>query len=260
MAALTIRSMNPVNREQLNILRRSLRQGPVCITTHDNPDPDALASGKAMRQLITGTWGIPTSLYYNGLVGRAENRAMLELLTPEWRQFDNTRDLSMDFSAAVFVDCQPGTRTSLPLEPDFPLIVIDHHSSPEGQTRQPVYADIRPHVGSTVTMAFQYLEAAHVDIDPILATAMFYGLRADTNGLSKGATADDGIVYVKLLERLDHQALLRIESAGLAREYYWAFAQGISKCKGLWENHHCTSWRDASPGSRCGTGRPALSV
>jgi nanoRNase/pAp phosphatase (c-di-AMP/oligoRNAs hydrolase) len=60
---------------------------------------------------------------------------------------------------------------------------------------------------------------------------MFLGLRADTNGLSRGSSAQDGIVYVKLLERLDQQLLLKIESAGLAQEYYQAFHQGMQDAR-----------------------------
>jgi nanoRNase/pAp phosphatase (c-di-AMP/oligoRNAs hydrolase) len=109
--------------------------------------------------------------------------------------------------------------------------VIDHHYPIVEQTRRAAYTDIRPNVGSTVTMVYQYLDAAKVSIDPVLATAMFLGLRADTNGLSRGSTIYDGIVYVKLLEMLDQQLLLRIEAAGLAQEYYQAFYQGIQDAR-----------------------------
>jgi nanoRNase/pAp phosphatase (c-di-AMP/oligoRNAs hydrolase) len=230
MDILSIHCVNPVNQGQLEHFRHSLQNGPVLITTHDNPDPDALASGKAVKQLINGMWGIPTKLLYGGVVGRAENRAMLEWLTPEWEHF-NTCGNPFNFSSMVFVDCQPGSRNSIPINENLPMIVIDHHHPILDLSKRAAYADIRSNVGSTVTMMYQYLEAARVDIDPSLATAMFYGLMADTNGLSKGATVEDGIIYVKLLERLDRQALLRIESAGLAQEYYQAFDQGIQNAR-----------------------------
>ncbi len=112
-----------------------------------------------------------------------------------------------------------------------PMIVMDHHYALRGQAQSPAYSDIRPHLGSTVTMVHQYLEAARVPIDPVLATAMFLGIRTDTDGLSRGPTREDGIVYVKLLERLDRRLLLEIESAGLAREYYQAFFQGMQNAR-----------------------------
>jgi nanoRNase/pAp phosphatase (c-di-AMP/oligoRNAs hydrolase) len=230
MDILSIQCVNPITQEQLAYFKQSLQNGPVLITTHDNPDPDAMASGKAINQLINTTWGIPTKLFYNGLVGRAENRAMLELLTPDWEHIDTWVN-SFNFSSIVFVDCQPGSRSMMPIDENLPLIVIDHHYPIIDQSKRAIYADIRSNVGSTVTMIYQYLDAAHVDIDPILATAMFYGLQADTNGLSRDSTVDDGIVYVKLLERLDRQVLLKIETAGLAQEYYQAFTQGIQNAR-----------------------------
>jgi nanoRNase/pAp phosphatase (c-di-AMP/oligoRNAs hydrolase) len=227
---LSVRYKNPINRDQLMTLRRALQNGPVLITTHDNPDPDALAAGKAIHQLINGEWGIPTRLIYNGLVGRAENRAMLKLLTPEWVHIDTCEDYS-NLSCVVFVDCQPGLRNMVPVNETLPMIVIDHHYPIVEKTKRAVYADVRPKIGSTVTMIYQYLDAAQVSIDPVLATTMFFGLRADTNGLSRGSTLEDGVVYVKLLERLDQQLLLKIESAGLAQEYYQAFYQGMQNAR-----------------------------
>ncbi len=230
MAHLSISSKNPITQQQLIRLKRAVQPGPVLITTHDNPDPDALAAGKAINKLINGLWGIPTRLFYNGLVGRTENWAMLNLVTPEWMHV-RTRDESLKFSSVVYVDCQPASRNMFQIDETLPMIVIDHHHLVVDQNRRAVYTDIRLNVGSTVTMIYQYLAAAHVEIDPILATAMFYGIRSDTAGLSKGATVDDGIIYVKLLEKLDHQLLLKIESAGLAREYYQAFTQGIKDAR-----------------------------
>ena len=75
---------NSLDQNRLAQLRTTAGSGPVLILTHDNPDPDALASGKAFATLLKSAWNIPSRLLYSGLVQRAENRAMLNLLTPEW--------------------------------------------------------------------------------------------------------------------------------------------------------------------------------
>jgi nanoRNase/pAp phosphatase (c-di-AMP/oligoRNAs hydrolase) len=80
---ITIQTENPIRPGHLIRLREFLRDRPVLITTHANPDPDALESGKAIGHLIKTKWGIPTQLIYSGLVGRAENRAVLHFLTLE---------------------------------------------------------------------------------------------------------------------------------------------------------------------------------
>ena len=183
-----------------------------------------------MGHLLNVKWGIPTRLVYNGLVGRAENRAILQLLTSEWEHSDQLADLSK-FSAMIIVDCQPGSRNLVPIDKNIPTIVIDHHYPILEQTRRAAFVDIRPNVGATATLIYQYLDAAQVSIDPVLATAMFLGVRTDTNGLSRGSTCEDGVVYVKLLEKLDQQLLQKIETAGLALEYYQAFNLGMQNAR-----------------------------
>lgn len=230
MNPLSIHATNPITQFHLMHLKQVLQNGPVLVTTHDNPDPDALAAGKAISYLITQHWGIPTKLIYTGLVGRAENREMLKILTPEWTHIDTWED-SSEFTCVVYIDCQPGSRNLHPVGKNLPMLVIDHHYPITEQSKHALYIDIRPDVGSTVTMIYQYLDAAEVAIDSVLATAMFFGLRADTNGLSRGSTIHDGIAYVKLLERYNQQLLLQIESAGLAQEYYQAFSQGMQNAR-----------------------------
>ena len=98
---------NSLDENRLTQLRATAGTGPVLILTHDNPDPDALASGKAFATLLKSAWNIPSRLLYSGLVQRAENRAMLNLLTPEWEHSDVLTGLDQ-FSALALVDTQPG--------------------------------------------------------------------------------------------------------------------------------------------------------
>ena len=48
------------------------------IVTHDNPDPDAIASGWGIQCLVTEKLGIPTRFIGGGAIVRAENRHMVE--------------------------------------------------------------------------------------------------------------------------------------------------------------------------------------
>ena len=84
MNELTIPLPNPIDENRMDELQRVAGRGPVLIVTHENPDPDALAAGKGLAALFEGTWGIPARMIYSGLVARAENKAMLKILTPEW--------------------------------------------------------------------------------------------------------------------------------------------------------------------------------
>src|SRR3954471_16010399 len=50
------------------------------IYMHDNPDPDALAAAVGLKSLVEHEAGLRVTLALGGIVGRAENRAMVEVL------------------------------------------------------------------------------------------------------------------------------------------------------------------------------------
>jgi nanoRNase/pAp phosphatase (c-di-AMP/oligoRNAs hydrolase) len=215
-----------ISAKRLENIRKLTGHGPVLILTHDSPDPDALASGKALALLLKSTWNIESRLKYSGLVARAENRAMLNLLTPEWEKIDGLLDLK-PFSAVILVDTQPTAgNNSLP-ENHLPQIVIDHHQPIREGLEQVGYVDVRPEMGATTSMVYQYLVAAQIEPDPALATAMFYGLQTDTRGLARGASPVDEQVYMRLLRLLDRKKLIQVEQAGLSREYFRTFDRGL---------------------------------
>ncbi len=226
MSNLIIKLTNPINQTHLNRLRSTAGTGPVLILTHDNPDPDSLASGKALATLLKEAWGIPSQLVYSGLVARAENYAMLKRLTPEWEYGKVLPDLKQ-YSAVAQVDTQPGAGNNRldAVQPNH--IVIDHHYPIREKIEAVSYADVRTESGATVTMLYQYLEAAGLQPDPILATAMFYGLKTDTRSLSRGASPADEVAFLNLLHHLDQQELSRVELASLSREYFRALSRGL---------------------------------
>ena len=217
---------SPPDHNLLDQLRSAAGTGPVLILTHDNPDPDALASGKALAILLKNAWNIPSRLLYSGLVLRAENRALLDLLTPEWEPGDMTADLDQ-YTSVALVDTQLGAGNNRLPAGYIPQIVIDHHHPVREKLGMVPYVDVRPEIGATVTVLYQYLEAAGIVPDSDLATAMFYGLKTDTRGLSRGTSPVDTDVYLSLLNRIDRNKLIQIEQAGLSQEYFRAFSQGL---------------------------------
>lgn len=226
MRSVFLESENPIKQEHLQALRDTSGDGPVLILTHSYPDPDALASGMALSELLNITWGIPSRLIYSGVVARAENRAMLHLLTPKWEHREE--ELEFDsYSAVALVDTQPGAgNNNFPIERSVD-IVIDHHNPIRDHSHTVAFADIRPDVGASVTMLYQYFNAAGITPGAILATAMFYGLHTDTLGLARGISVADEIVYFNLLGLLDRRKLVQVEQAGLSRMYFKAFTSGL---------------------------------
>jgi len=226
MTNLTIDLINPIDDARMEQMRKMAGKGPVLILTHDNPDPDALASGKALATLFKEAWNISSRLVYSGLIARAENHVMLNRLTPEWEHSGKLPDVN-EYSAVAQVDTQPGAgnnrlNTILPAH-----IVIDHHHPIREKIELLPYGDIRTDIGATVTMLYQYLDAAQIQPDPILATAMFYGLKTDTRGLSRGASPADEVAFVKLLHLLDQRELAKVELANLSHAYFRSLSRGL---------------------------------
>jgi nanoRNase/pAp phosphatase (c-di-AMP/oligoRNAs hydrolase) len=178
-----------VTEKQLRSFRSALSEGPVIILAHNNPDPDALASGAGLACLISEVWGIQTRLAYSGLVGRAENKVMMEILTPGWQPVDSILDIN-SYSCFVLVDAQPETGNSSLPPPNSLCAVIDHHPLRKSLGNIP-YIDIRTDFGATSSLVYKYLEAARYQPDPRLATALFYGIQTDTQGLSRHSSASD---------------------------------------------------------------------
>ncbi|MBI3942191.1 MAG: DHH family phosphoesterase [Chloroflexi bacterium] len=226
MQTVVLEEPNPIGPAQLAALRAAAGAGPVLILTHDNPDPDALATGKGLAFLLEHAWGIPSRLVYSGLVARAENRAMLSRLTPEWEQSDVLPDLEA-YSAIALVDTQPGAGNNRFPSSSPADIVIDHHEPVREALSLSRYVDVRPELGSSVSLLYQYCSAAGIVPDAVLATAMFYGIKTDTRALSRGTSRTDEIVYVSLLALIDHQALNEVDQAGLSQEYFRAFSRGL---------------------------------
>jgi len=226
MTDLNIHLTNPIGHAHMERLREVAGAGPVLILTHDNPDPDALASGKALAFLLGEAWNIPSRLMYSGLVARAENQVMLHRLTPEW-EYNEILPSLKEYSAVAQVDTQPGAgnnrlNTIMPAH-----IVLDHHHPIREMIDSVAYSDVRTDTGATVTMLYQYMDAAQLQPDPLLATAMFYGLKTDTRGLSRGASPADEVAFVRLLHRLDQRELSKVELASLSPGYFRTFSRGL---------------------------------
>ena len=95
------------------------------IFTHDNPDPDALASALALKYLVHQLWHIQTRIVAGGIVGRAENRAMRRHLKIRLTHAERVPETAL--RATALVDTQPRAGNNSFPRRLIPTIVIDHH-------------------------------------------------------------------------------------------------------------------------------------
>ncbi|GMU22200.1 MAG: hypothetical protein AMXMBFR13_22880 [Phycisphaerae bacterium] len=200
-------------------LLRLIAESPsAIIVTHDNPDPDAIASGWALHTLIRERLGLPVRLVAGGAVLRAENLLMVELLKPPM-ELVNRLEVS-GRPAAVLVDCSPHGINHLLKDAQLqPLAVIDHHR-PTRERIRVRFRDIRPSVAATATIISQYFREQGLEPRPELATALVYAMRTDMQAAGGSFSRADRQVMAWLMLRADHEKLNAIENAPLPQGYY----------------------------------------
>jgi nanoRNase/pAp phosphatase (c-di-AMP/oligoRNAs hydrolase) len=174
----------------------------VPILIHDDPDPDALSSALAARVLLRRP-ADETPIVTLGGITRPENRRMAELL--HLRVTEVSLAELRRFERIIVLDSQPRAIGGGPR-----FAVIDHH--PLDGDYDADYLDVRPEIGATASMLTQYLRADDPRrVGAALATALLYGIRTDTDSLSRGVAPIDVEQYAFLQERVDRKLLLRIE-------------------------------------------------
>lgn len=198
----------------------------ICIVLHDDPDPDAIASGEALRFLLREKLEIAAQVAYRGVIGRAENKALVDYLEISLEQLpDEPFPPAGEPQGVALIDTQPGAGNS-PLPAGYPAaIVIDHHGERDEEAM--LFGDVRPWIGASATMLTQYLRAAELKPTMRLATALFYGIKTDTRGLSRDTSAADVAAYFHLLQYTDIESVVEIENAQVPAAYFQKMANAI---------------------------------
>lgn len=189
----------------------------ILIMCHNNPDPDCLASAFGLMVLFQKAFKRKVTIAYGGIIGRAENRQFLRRLKIP---LTHVQDISFQYYSVIcLVDTQPGTgNNSLPTRVKA-QVVIDHHPFKK-ETGKCDYFDVRPKYGSSATIVHEYLKKYNVPIDKKLATALFYGLKTDTNNFIRSMTAADISAFNSLFPKVALKTLGAIERPAIPKNYY----------------------------------------
>jgi len=135
-----------------------------------------------------------------------------------------------EYDLIALVDTQKSVHNhSLP--PQVPAdIVIDHHPLREESLFVP-FADVGGDFGATSTMLAEYLRAARIEPSVDLATALFYGIKADTRDLGRETTRTDVDCYLWLYPRVDKRLLGQIEHPELPARYFQLYHRAIEQAR-----------------------------
>ncbi len=216
----------PGNESVKEIIEWIRGKGKVLIVTHDNPDPDSIASAVALRHLLLVSTGQNAVIAYGGIVGRSENRSMVKLLEIPLVQIC-ALDLDQ-FSVVCLVDTQPDTgNNSYPAGRPVHL-VIDHHP-PKTDLSRVCWVDIREGYGASATILYEYLCTQGISINTRLATSLFYAIKSETQDLGREWSKADREAYLKLLPVSNNRILFQIVHPPVPREYFSGFRTAIEK-------------------------------
>jgi nanoRNase/pAp phosphatase (c-di-AMP/oligoRNAs hydrolase) len=182
----------------------------VLIMLHNDPDPDALASGLALRNVLRRT---KTTAIIGAIQGvtRPENLRMVNLLDIHIEAI--SQESLKEYDRIAMVDVQPHYFGGLIDRVD---LVIDHHPEQPGYTA--VFKDIRADYGSTCTILTEHLRAVDVNISERTATAMLYAIKSDTLFFNRSTSRVDLEAFSFLYPLADAALIRKMEGAEITRE------------------------------------------
>ena len=200
----------------------------ILVTTHQHPDPDALASGLALCALLGAKLKTAkVNFSIKGRIGGGINEMFVRLSNLKLLPWDDAK--LGEFDAIVLLDTQPMFAFS-PLPAGVtPLAVIDHH---KGKSRRSLsecsFCDIRTDVGATSSIVFSYFMELEVPIKGDLAGA------AGTPGEL------DQIALSSLTLMAEPRKLYQMRYVDLPQGYYLAYANGLA---------NAVYWSDGTSGA-----------
>lgn len=226
-----------MNREQTLLVahaRKILRylaarhgQQPFLIVTHDYPDPDTIACAFALSYLCDH-FKIQNRIVYGGVIGRMENKEMVKLLKiPLHRvKFSDFRK----YKRYALLDTQPSfENNSFPSDRRANL-VIDQHPYVKKPEADLVIVD--PDCGATSVILAQCLLQMRSKIPPRIATALAYGIIADTLNLYRVGQPEIIETYQALLPHCDIRTLAKIQNPSHSKSFFKTLRRAIESARG----------------------------
>ena len=194
--------------------------GRLAILAHDTPDPDSIASAVAL-QAIAQAHGVDGEIIYDGEIGHQENSAFVNTLGIELTARSAADPLAAYGGIAVIHYADSG---GFELEQDID-IYLDHEEPAE--TVDARFSDLRRTVSATSTILTKYLQELDIAPDDTVATALLYGIRAETVDFKRDTTPADLTAAAYLHPFANHDTLEEVESPSMSPETLDVLAEAI---------------------------------
>ncbi|MBU2547980.1 MAG: DHH family phosphoesterase [Proteobacteria bacterium] len=188
-----------------------------------NADPDAIASAMALKRLLWRRVGTVTIAHSN-VIKRPDNLTMIKQVKLPLTRLGDIH--VKEYSRLAIVDSQP---RHIELCAGWAFhVVIDHHPL---VTKDAPFLDVRPEYGATSSIMTEYLRAARIKPSRNLATALFYGIKTDTNNFVRQGQIEDMRAFRLLFPQVNQNLVRKIENSGITRAALKYFREALDRVK-----------------------------
>jgi nanoRNase/pAp phosphatase (c-di-AMP/oligoRNAs hydrolase) len=176
-----------------------------------NADPDSMASAAALKRLL---WRKAKKIliYHVNTIQRADNLAFIKLFNFKQQHIQHMNPAQI--TKWGLLDSQPHHNDQF-MNLTFDII-IDHH--PVDSATKARFLDIRESYGANSTIMTEYLRGAKIRPSQMLATALFYGIKTDTNNFTRVSVANDVNAFRYLYQYTNMNIVKKIENSGMTRK------------------------------------------
>jgi nanoRNase/pAp phosphatase (c-di-AMP/oligoRNAs hydrolase) len=178
------------------------------IQMHRPPDPDCLASASLLSDML-GSYGVDSSIVYTGPISKPETMELIGNLGIKLTRLDTeqNKELVRKEDQIIVVDCQKENSNVSHLPGEY-IACIDHHPELSGNVY--AYSDIQPDYGACSSILYEYAIDIKYEVSPDQAALLLYGIRIDTDELSRKKYSKDIDIFSALYKTANMDLLANI--------------------------------------------------
>lgn len=193
-------------------------------------DPDALASGMALKRILARKVE-SVGLAMANEISRPDNLAMVRYLRIPVKKL--TPPLAAQYDKFALVDSQPHHN---PAFKDYKFsVVIDHHPLSNENPVKSEFQEIKPEYGANSTILTEYIYNLGLKPGKLLATALLYGIKTDTQSFERNFCDADVKAFRYLSKLANHLLLRKITRSEFRIDWLKYFSQAFRKMHVLGE-------------------------
>ena len=166
-----------------------------------------------------------------GKIDRYSTDKLREILDIRLVNIENIDSELTEDDEVILVDAQKGNSNIIDMTGD-EIICIDHHPVYENEC---TFTDIRPGVGGLRINHSTIFFENEIPMDQRIATALTFGIRMDTQKLSRGVCKMDMEMIWRMFDLCDQDMIYLLENSTLYFEDLMAYSKAISSIE-VFEN------------------------